>query len=449
MKGEQETRPDPCEEELEAEACGRLALDRIRYFTGRHMTARDFSDADAYHRSFRHLHNRVLHGWGIACGLEVLPHPQPECRPDRVLVRCGLALDCCGREVVVSKDVVPRPLDPESRPDPANGIQHVRLLCLRYREVPTEKVPVLYSADACSTPSRQYGRVREGYELAWHWVRPDDLWEYGWLGEGSCPPEDEKKEEGKAKDPDQDRRAFEELRPDRPIPGPVPPAPPVPEEKKEEKDPCREDDEPGRRPACCLEPDCPKNHCIPLAVVWPDKPDEIDVGGRRTMVHPGVDLTHVCAINWTHGGLMKESEFRSLRVRFDRPLARPVHPNRPGPVGINERTFVVQYGEQLEGYGKEDLDFVDWARPPYLTPDRKTAVYEIRNPRACVNHVIHVTLRCDAIVDCDGNPVDGDHLRGRLPSGNGLAGGTFESWFRIVADGDYDRTLKATDDGIA
>ena len=56
------------------DGCQPLALERIRYFTGRHMTARDFQDADAYHRSFRHLHNRVLHGWGVACGLDV------ECR---------------------------------------------------------------------------------------------------------------------------------------------------------------------------------------------------------------------------------------------------------------------------------------------------------------------------------------------------------------------------------
>src|SRR5207244_9685563 len=104
------------------------------------------------------------------------------------------------------------------------------------------------------------------------------------------------------------------------------------------------------------------------------------------------------------------SALRSLRVRFDQPLAPPEHPRRPGPRGINERTFVVEFGEQLERYGKEDLDFVDWVKPPYLSPDRRTAIYDIRNPGACVNHVIHVKLRCDFILDCHGNPVDGDHL---------------------------------------
>jgi hypothetical protein len=50
-----------------------------------------------------------------------------------------------------------------------------------------------------------------------------------------------------------------------------------------------------------------------------------------------------------------------------------------------------------------------------------------------------VTLRCDFILDCHGNPVDGTHLRGRLPTGNGTMGGNFESWFRVVSDEDFER----------
>ena len=48
---------------------------------------------------------------------------------------------------------------------------------------------------------------------------------------------------------------------------------------------------------------------------------------------------------------------------------------------------------------------------------------------------VYVTLKCDFILDCHGNPVSGPHLRGRLPSGNGRPGGTFESWFRVVSGG--------------
>jgi hypothetical protein len=97
----------------------------------------------------------------------------------------------------------------------------------------------------------------------------------------------------------------------------------------------------------------------------------------------------------------------------------------------------------LDNVQLEDLDFVEFRKPPYLTDDRRMAVYEIRKPYTYRNHVIHVTLRCDFLVDCHKNPVDGDHLCGRLPSGNGVPGGTFESWFRVVDDAEYDKIMKS------
>ena len=119
----------------------------------------------------------------------------------------------------------------------------------------------------------------------------------------------------------------------------------------------------------------------------------------------------------------------------------------PGPRGINERTFVVQYGEQADRRQVEDLDFVQYARPPYLMPDRRTAVYEFQKPfKSYRDHVIHVTLRCDFIVDCLKRPVDGNHLAGLLPTGDGVAGGTFESWFVIVDDDEYDKHGHDEDD---
>jgi hypothetical protein len=51
---------------------------------------------------------------------------------------------------------------------------------------------------------------------------------------------------------------------------------------------------------------------------------------------------------------------------------------------------------------------------------------------------VYVSLRCDFIQDCRGVPVDGNHLRGRLPSGNGVQGGVFESWFEVRDDDDDD-----------
>ncbi len=40
-----------------------------------------------------------------------------------------------------------------------------------------------------------------------------------------------------------------------------------------------------------------------------------------------------------------------------------------------------------------------------------------------------VILKCDFLLDNDGRSVDGDFLGGTLPSGDGVPGGDFESWF--------------------
>ena len=47
---------------------------------------------------------------------------------------------------------------------------------------------------------------------------------------------------------------------------------------------------------------------------------------------------------------------------------------------------------------------------------------------------LYITLKCDFILDCHGRPVDGNHLRGRLRTGDGTPGGIFESWFWVEDD---------------
>lgn len=395
MKCDKETGPGECES---------LMLERIRYFTGRHMTARDFTDADAYHRTMRHLHNRVLHGAGIACGLEVSMHPRPECG---VIVRCGLAIDCCGREIVVPRTVNLR-IDWDQWPKSTDGDTpqegYVLLLCLEYCEVLTEKVPVLYSTTACAGSEYEEGRIRESYALRWHAAKETDLEQYGWHTAKGCPPEE---------------------------------ADPC---GKPLADPCNGDDS----SQCCLDPRCPPCHCVPLAVLrGTDEKPELATGGRRDIGRPQEQLTHICWTSWPHGGVVKLSDFSRLRVRFDRELKDYKFAVEPGPRGINERTFVVQYGQQLE-----DLDFVMFTNPPSVEADRRTASFEILRPHEYVDNIIHVTLRCDFILDCHDNPVDGDHLRGRLPTGNGVPGGIFESWFKVVRDKDYDSVTQAGSRGV-
>ena len=61
-----EQQREPC-----GSGCGSVETERNRYFTGKYMTARDFSGEQAYFLSRYRLHNRLLVGLGVVTGLEV------------------------------------------------------------------------------------------------------------------------------------------------------------------------------------------------------------------------------------------------------------------------------------------------------------------------------------------------------------------------------------------
>jgi hypothetical protein len=42
-----------------------------------------------------------------------------------------------------------------------------------------------------------------------------------------------------------------------------------------------------------------------------------------------------------------------------------------------------------------------------------------------------IVLKCDFLADDQGRSADGDFLKGGLPSGDGIPGGDFESWFTL------------------
>ena len=75
---------------------------RARYFHGMLMTDRDFNEEQKYHIEKRKLHNRMLHGWGVVCGLKITAF-----NPTRnsVIIEKGLALDCNGNEIFVNEPI--------------------------------------------------------------------------------------------------------------------------------------------------------------------------------------------------------------------------------------------------------------------------------------------------------------------------------------------------------
>jgi hypothetical protein len=452
--------------------CGEIASQRMLYFPGRYMSARDFTDEQEYFLSRRYLHNRMLHGWGVVCGVHVYPHPAPSCGKDHVKVDCGIGLDCCGHELVVPKPVVPPPIPwsgrpavappapapppppaaaappppvaaapappvaaappppvaaapapaaahPNPAPPPPADDQWYPLLCLEYCETEIECVPVLYSERNCDKERREFSRVEEGYQFCWHWVRQSDLVKYHWKFRGGGCPEHKMRADG--------------------TPDPCP------------SDDCYEGQQEATR--CCLEPDCPPDHCLPIAWIRADGTSAITAAqivtlGRPSLRPPAASLTHICSINWPHGGIVSrhqmEQHLRRLEIRFDRRL-RKSHAELgvSGARGVNPATFVVQFGGEYE-----DLDFVTYTEPPHVEHEC-VAVYPL-DPRAerhhhdlpfayLENQMVFIALKCDFILDCHDIAVDGNHLGGILPSGDGVPGGTFESWFHVVPDHEWER----------
>jgi hypothetical protein len=378
---------------------GLPAPERNRYFDGKFMTARDFQADPDYFLSRHRLHQRLLHGWGVVCGLHVRHHPRPTSCKRWVVVTSGIAIDCYGRELVLQQDTafeLPLPRAEEGRADGCDRedetLKEPFFVCLRYTEQPVEQVPVLYHEGQCDPTRKEANRVRESATIV---IRTGDQFE------PDCWRQPDGGMQGECVDD-----CDEEL----PVPG-----------------------------GTCLEPGCPCGDTVPLARITPD-PDEgfeIHTEGRRELPAAPQPLTHIAGTNWRHGETVTLGDLRQwegqLRVRFDRRLLPP--PPREDATGINEYTFLVEWGNLREG--ERDVLQYDPEHPPRVEDD-STAVFTIhpdyyrRRHDTIAGTTVFVTLRCDFILDCHDNPVDGTHLRGRLPSGDGTPGGRFESWFHVA-----------------
>ena len=82
-----------------------VGLERTRFYPRQIVTPDDLTQDQIYFRDKHRRHNRLLHGWGLVCGLVVercaAPNPEDGEDPCRVRVASGYALDPYGDEVVV------------------------------------------------------------------------------------------------------------------------------------------------------------------------------------------------------------------------------------------------------------------------------------------------------------------------------------------------------------
>ncbi len=151
---------------------------RPRYFHGQLLGVHHFESALAYAKRKQWLHNRLVDGYGVVCGLDLRLGDDG----NSVIVMPGLALDRRGREIVVPDPSRPMPLPPrepngDARAGDGRGAgegghcddewMHV-VIC--YDECATAPEPVM--AGECGHAARcSPGAIREGYALS---LRPGE-----------------------------------------------------------------------------------------------------------------------------------------------------------------------------------------------------------------------------------------------------------------------------------
>jgi hypothetical protein len=339
------------------------AMERNHWFDYKYIGAHDLLAEQEYLLSRHRLHNRLLHGCGVVCGLTVTNHPRATCAGDWVVVQAGIAMDAFGRELILGEDTAQRlPV--------AEGKGGSFVLCLCYREEQVKPVPILYADPEAGLPYSVPNRIRESVEIVA--VPAAEFDPSGWEVGG-----------------------------------------------------------PG-----CIEPAPAAAHgLVALALA------DVDPGGEpvtitnrpRRVGPPAGPPARIVDLGWEHGGavpIRKLRDDRRLRVGFDRSLA----PAEGRARGVGPDTFCMSFERAGEP-----------ARPvrcegtPHLADDGRTAVFEIAEEALHRDHdayvggsLVRVTLRCDFILDTGGVPVSGRHLGGHLPTGDGSAGGTFESWFQVT-----------------
>jgi hypothetical protein len=150
------------------------SLERTRFFPRQIVGADDLTADQRYLREKHRRHNRLLHGWGIVCGVRV--RGLSGCR---VSVEPGYVLGPHGDEIVIGDrvevDVCREDLDGFAVcGDADRWCTDVRAdrtpdaplyLAVRYCERPTRPVRVMSCGCGCDDTECEYSRTRDGYVI--------------------------------------------------------------------------------------------------------------------------------------------------------------------------------------------------------------------------------------------------------------------------------------------
>ncbi len=376
--------------------CGDVPeLARLRFFHGQPLGALDLRREQSYHRDRARLHNRLLHGWGFVCGLEVEVAPrrrQQECEGDpttaEVIVHPGVAIDCLGNEIVVRH---PRPVYVDKLLAEADLERLAEkpatvYLTLCFHEMPIDPSRPMLPGRCEPAPACEHARILETYRICASLERPD--------------------------------------------PGP--------------------DCEP-----CC---GACGDVCLELASVRafdPAEPlvqEQIDLTGRRPLALR--ELTEIVGVNWVHGATYSREDANALLdVGLELWFSRGVEVATLLP-GVFDLTGIESGSGRSAGPYNIEGEFVDLPTEPYVDRVRYRRTTE---ETLQYGDRVLITVRGDFILDECCRAVDADHLGGSVPlvgespyepvgdalerrcpprpSGDGVEGGEFVSWIYVEERG--------------
>jgi DNA-binding beta-propeller fold protein YncE len=149
-------------------ACNYGPFLRNNYFTGKLLVERDFTDESLFHIDKLRHHEQQLHGWGVVCGFRVKPHPNESCRDRFVCIEPGTAVDCCGHDIIVrEQECIEITELPEVKALQGLNDQkpHKLQICVRFRECPTEDIPILYDDCGCDDTKCAPNRILESHKF--------------------------------------------------------------------------------------------------------------------------------------------------------------------------------------------------------------------------------------------------------------------------------------------
>lgn len=137
---------------------------RNNYFFGKMLDVYHYELETNYHNSKRWMINRRILGYGVVCGLNILPGPNVD---KEIVITAGIALDGHGHEILVPVDTTCRISEDMltsaiKRANPDEKINLHVLLC--YRECLSDPMPTL--AGDCNTGEQCLpGAIREKFEI--------------------------------------------------------------------------------------------------------------------------------------------------------------------------------------------------------------------------------------------------------------------------------------------